>query len=108
MEAITVDKFETIRTTNLNLTVLDVREHWEYEEENIGAINVPLCTIPSKLAELEKYKNTTIVCHCKTGKRSRQAAKYLEKNGFQNILSLEGGIQAYINQYSAEQGGTRL
>lgn len=104
MESITASEFEAIRRSDSNLTVLDVRERWEYEEENIGAINVPLCTIPSKLSELEKYKDTQIICHCKTGKRSRQAAKYLEKNGFINVASLDGGIQAYINQFSAERG----
>ncbi|MEM6524615.1 MAG: rhodanese-like domain-containing protein [Bacteroidota bacterium] len=98
MESITPKEFEDLRSGDKPLIVIDVRERWEHEEENIGALNIPLCTIPSKLKELEKYQNSQIVCHCKTGKRSRQAAKYLEKSGFKNVLSLEGGIQAYLSQ----------
>ncbi|MEM9856689.1 MAG: rhodanese-like domain-containing protein [Bacteroidota bacterium] len=104
MKAITPQEFELLKTSSGKLTIIDVREPWEYEEQNIGALNIPLCTLPIQLKKLEKYRFSRIVCHCKTGKRSRQAAKYLEKNGFENVLSLEGGLQAYVNQYAAEQG----
>lgn len=104
MEIISPSEFEKVRASStIKITVIDVRERWEYEEENIGAVNIPLCTIPSNLAELEKYKSTQIICHCKTGKRSKQAAKFLEKNGFENIKSLDGGIQAYASQFPMVQ-----
>lgn len=35
---------------------LDVREEWEYEEDNLGALNIPLGELPMKLAELENGK----------------------------------------------------
>ena len=103
MESIGITEFDALKAKDKDLLVLDVREKWEFEEVNIGASNIPLCTLPEKLSELAPYKETQIVCHCKTGKRSRQAAKYLKKNGFRAVLSLEGGIQAYISQYSVVQ-----
>lgn len=95
--------FQHKLAANEDLLVLDVRERWEYEEENIGALNIPLCTIPEKLAELDPMKHKEIICHCKTGKRSHQAAKYLIKHGFTNVKSLDGGLVAYLNLYSAER-----
>ncbi|TRX61696.1 rhodanese-like domain-containing protein [Fulvivirga sp. M361] len=81
--------------------ILDVRETWEYEEFNIeGAKNVPLCSIPDRINELAQLKHAEIICHCKSGKRSHQAAKFLLKNGFTKVKSLEGGIEAYFNLQS--------
>ncbi|MEM7107235.1 MAG: rhodanese-like domain-containing protein [Bacteroidota bacterium] len=102
--SITPKNLEDLRVKNKALVMIDVRERWEYEEENIGAINIPLCTIPSQLAELEKYRNSQIVCHCKTGKRSHQAVKFLKKNGFKSVVSLEGGLKAYLSQSSTVPG----
>lgn len=85
------------------LFILDVREEWEYDEENIGAKNIPLCAIPQRIDELKFLQNAEIICHCRTGRRSHQAAKYLTKNGFTNVRSLEGGMEAYVSLLSAEQ-----
>ncbi len=79
-----------------NVIIIDVREVWEFEELNIGAINMPLAEIPNKLKELEVYQNKEVIVHCKSGNRSNQAMKYLHKHGFDNVKSLTGGIEAYI------------
>ena len=79
------------------LFILDVRETWEFEEHNIGAVNMPLCSIPERIEELVRLKDAEIICHCKSGKRSHQAAKFLTQHGFKNVKSLEGGIDAYLN-----------
>ena len=84
---------------NDNVVIIDVRERWEFEEENIGSINIPLCEIPSKLTELDLYKSKEVIVHCKSGTRSNQAMKYLLKNGFTNVKSLEGGIEAYLKSH---------
>lgn len=81
---------------NKEIVVIDVREKWEYEEENIGAMNIPLGDLPGKLTELDFCKNKEVIVHCKSGTRSNQAMKYLLKNGFKNVWSLEGGIEAYL------------
>ncbi len=80
-----------------DLVIIDVRETWEYEEENIGALNIPLGELPHRLSELDFCKSKVVVVHCKSGTRSNQAMKYLCKHGFTNVLSLEGGIEAYLH-----------
>ena len=83
--------------------LLDVREEWEYEEDNIGGINIPLGTIPQRLEELGSLRHSDIICHCRTGRRSHQAAKYLAKQGFQKVYSMNGGLEAYLSLQSTGQ-----
>lgn len=77
---------------------LDIREEWEYEEHNIGAQNFPFYSIPHRLEELEGYKNTEIILHCKTGNRGFKAYKFLTQHGFTRVRNLVGGIEAYNSQ----------
>ena len=76
--------------------VVDVRDTWEYEEQNIGALNIPLGDLSDRLDELESYKDRELVVHCRSGSRSRAAQLFLQQNGFINVLNLEGGLVAYL------------
>lgn len=76
--------------------VVDVRDTWEYEEQNIGALNIPLGDLSDRLDELETYKDRELVVHCRSGSRSRAAQLFLQQNGFINVLNLEGGLVAYL------------
>lgn len=74
---------------------LDVREEWEYEEDNLGAMNIPLGELPMKLAELESWKDDEIIVHCRSGARSGNAKKFMEGKGFSKVRNVLGGILAY-------------
>ncbi len=74
---------------------IDVREEWEYEENNIGAQLIPLGDLPIRLSEIDHLKNEEIVVHCKSGGRSGQAKKFLNTQGYTNVRSMTGGIIAY-------------
>lgn len=74
---------------------LDVREEWEYEEDNLGALNIPLGELPKKLAKLEKWKDDEIIVHCRSGARSGNAKKFMEGKGFSKVRNVLGGIIAY-------------
>ncbi|WP_421869223.1 rhodanese-like domain-containing protein [Marinoscillum sp.] len=78
------------------LTILDVRETWEYEEFNIGARLFPLYELPKKIDQLESMKDSEIIVHCQSGKRSNQAKKFLSQHGFSKVRSLNGGLNAYL------------
>src|SRR5688572_23597966 len=78
-----------------DLIVIDVREPYEYAEQNIGAINIPLGTLPTKLDDLEDYKDQEVIMHCRSGARSASAKAFLEQQGFKNVRNLLGGILAY-------------
>jgi rhodanese-related sulfurtransferase len=76
------------------LVVIDVRETREYQEQNIGALNIPLGTLPQRLDDLEDYEDQEVIVHCRSGARSASAKAFLTRQGFPNVRNLVGGILA--------------
>jgi len=77
-----------------DLFLLDVREPQEYHYANIdGSTLIPLQQIPARIGELDPARDIVVICH--HGMRSMQAANYLAQQGFANIASLTGGIDAW-------------
>lgn len=74
--------------------LLDVREPWEYERCHIeGSQLIPMRQIPEATAQLDPTQEIVVICH--HGIRSRQVAYYLEREGFTNLINLEGGVEAW-------------
>jgi rhodanese-related sulfurtransferase len=74
--------------------ILDVREPWEVATAALdGTLNIPMGDIPSRLTELDPDRETIVMCH--HGVRSAQVAMYLARNGFERVLNLSGGIDAW-------------
>ncbi len=72
-----------------NITIIDVRTKEEYESGHIkGAINIPDTEIEN---EVNYDKDKAIAVYCRTGVRSSETAKTLEKMGYTKIYDL-GGI----------------
>lgn len=89
---ITVSNLETLRQ-HPGTAVVDVRDEWEFDEFNIGGLNVPLPDLRSRKAELLPYNSLIVICT--NGARSRVAAKdLLRQPAFQHktIYHLHGGI----------------
>lgn len=95
MEDITVEDLKSRLDKNEKFVFLDVREDWEYEDDNLGAINIPLGDLPGRLDELERYKDQEIIVHCRSGARSGNAKKFLESKGYSKVRNVLGGILAY-------------
>lgn len=95
MEDITVSELKERIEKGEKFHFLDVREEWEYEEDNLGAENIPLGELPHRLAELEPLKEEEIVIHCRSGARSGNAKKFMETKGFTKVRNVLGGILAY-------------
>jgi rhodanese-related sulfurtransferase len=74
--------------------LLDVREEWEYAYCHIAdSLHVPLAAIPERITALDSGRETVLICH--HGVRSHRAALYLQGRGFENLINLEGGIDAW-------------
>jgi sulfur-carrier protein adenylyltransferase/sulfurtransferase len=91
---ISIVDFKKMQTENNDFQLIDVREPYEYAVSNIGAILYPLSILTEKTAFLSK--KTTIIIHCQSGGRSAKAVAKLQKLGFDNVVSLKGGIKAYL------------
>ena len=77
-----------------SVLILDVREPFEIALAPFpGATHIPMGDIPSRLIELDPDRETVVVCH--RGVRSAQVAMYLAQNGFEHVLNLSGGIDAW-------------
>lgn len=75
-------------------TLVDVREHAEFAGGRVsGAKLVPLREIEKRHAELDHTH--TVYVMCRSGRRSSEAQKRLRALGFQNVVNVRGGIEAW-------------
>jgi adenylyltransferase/sulfurtransferase len=75
------------------VTLLDVREPWEFAIAHLeGSTLVPLGSLPERLGELDPAREVITICH--TGRRSLQAAHFLQRQGLR-ARSLKGGVEAW-------------
>ena len=90
------DRIEAGDTLNL----IDVREPHEHDEFNIGGLLLPLGDIRVGDTEsIEKFKDQEIICYCRSGNRSGQAAMVLESLGFTNVTNVTGGMLAWRENF---------
>lgn len=76
--------------------VVDVSDAGEYKKAHIPkALNMNLKAMQAGLGKLEKQKKKSLVVVCQTGNRAPAAARYLIKNGFENVNVLAGGMMAW-------------
>jgi adenylyltransferase/sulfurtransferase len=91
---ISVRELKTKMDMKEALTLIDVREPYEYEIARIdGSRLVPLGELETHVGELPR--TGTLVLHCHSGGRSEHAVRILQEAGFENALNLVGGIDAW-------------
>jgi sulfur-carrier protein adenylyltransferase/sulfurtransferase len=76
------------------VALVDVREPFEFEIARIpNSQLIPLGTIPERLADIPRTETTVVMC--KSGVRSARVIEFLREQGFENLLNLEGGLDAW-------------
>lgn len=76
------------------VVLLDVREPHELAVACLdGTTNIPMARIPERVEELARHKTIVVMCH--SGVRSMQVAGYLARQGFEHVVNLDGGIDAW-------------
>ena len=84
-----------LREKQEDVLLIDVRREYEHRAQHItGSVLIPLDQLPQNLPQCEKQH--PIVVYCKSGRRSQQALKILREQGFVNVESLKGGIDAWF------------
>ena len=81
--------------------LLDVREPWEFalaaiRIDGLRTLSMPMNGVPARLAELDPAQ--PVVCICHHGARSAQVVAFLERQGFEAVYNLAGGIDAWSAQ----------
>jgi len=76
------------------VVVLDVRTEEEFRSHTgrlDRAILIPVESLDGRVEELSRYRGSTILVYCRSGRRSRNAVSFLERRGHRAV-NLEGGI----------------
>ena len=76
--------------------LFDVRRESEYATAHVpGARNLPLADLQTRIAEIPRDKKIAVICT--SGYRSSAAASLLAREGFDNVVNVAGGTQAWIS-----------
>ena len=76
--------------------LLDVREKWEFDICRIkDSVNVPLSVLQHQYQTLDPTLETIVICH--HGIRSLRAALFLQHQGFESVINLDGGVDAWAD-----------
>jgi rhodanese-related sulfurtransferase len=108
---ITVTEVAEKRENGEDFILMDVREAHELNLANLGEgiTLLPLSQLASSQldalpAEVANNKDAEIVVLCHTGMRSGQVTAWLLGQGWTNVLSMAGGIDAYARQIDPDVG----
>jgi sulfur dioxygenase len=97
-----VDKARQLLSQS-DIIVVDVREENEYAASHIdNALPIPRGVLEFKVGTTPELadKSKTVVVYCRTGGRAAMAAQALQTLGYSNVLSIEGGYEAWQKRLS--------
>ena len=76
--------------------LVDVREESEFAKDHLpGAIHLGKGVIERDVEKQVPDQNTPMVLYCGGGFRSALAADNLQKMGYTNVISMDGGIRVW-------------
>lgn len=96
MKETTVSELQAMREAGKEFQLIDVREPHEYEASNMGGEPIPMGDLLSSTDQIRK--DVPVVIHCRSGSRSAAVVAQLEKQGFDNVSNLKGGIRAFAQE----------
>lgn len=101
-EEITVRELKSRMDRGDRLTIIDVREPYEYEIARIpGTTLIPLGQLAARSGELDP--DAEIILQCRSGKRSADALNMLKHKGFKRLKNLVGGVLAWSDEIDPSQ-----
>ncbi len=103
IKSIPASELKTMVDKGKDFVLLDIRFGRlarKYKINYRGRKNIPLDMLIERHRELDPGKKIVIIGE--TGNRSGIAARYLKTKGFDNIVHVKGGMQAWVGEgYSA-------
>ena len=92
---IDIEEYKKLRNAGQAGQLLDVREDHEWEAAHAaGAIHLSKGIIERDIEKTFPDKSTKLVLYCGGGYRSALATDSLQKMGYSNVISLDGGWRA--------------
>jgi molybdopterin/thiamine biosynthesis adenylyltransferase/rhodanese-related sulfurtransferase len=85
--SITLDDLKDWQDRHEDFLLIDVREVYEYEEANIGGLNLPLYELSDRLTEIPPVPK--LVFYCTTGYRSKIAINLISAKRFEQLFFIK-------------------
>ena len=104
---LTVDQVKAKQDRKERFTLVDVREDNEWAKDHVtGAIHLGRGVLERDIEQRLPDKGAEIVLYCGGGFRSALAADNLQKMGYTNVPSMDGGIRGWREKgYPLTPGG---
>lgn len=99
MNIITAQELKTKFDNNENFQLIDVREDHDFEDFNIGGINIPLGQIFSSIDKIDSDKPVIFICN--TGRKTAAILHTIKRKldlDNDRFFTLKGGIPNYIEE----------
>lgn len=92
----TVDEVKTKLDRGEKFTLVDVREESEFAKDHLpGAIHLGKGVIERDIEKQVPDSGAPLVLYCGGGFRSALAADNLQKMGYTNVISMDGGVREW-------------
>jgi rhodanese-related sulfurtransferase len=92
----TVDEVKQKLDDREKVLLIDVREESEFAKDHLpGAIHLGKGVIERDIERRVPDVNTPMVLYCGGGFRSAMAADNLQKMGYTNVISMDGGVREW-------------
>ncbi|XGI83959.1 rhodanese-like domain-containing protein [Halorutilales archaeon Cl-col2-1] len=104
VETITAEELRDLQDSDQDYVLVDTRNQEDFENWHVGgAVNVEYSYSDSELrgdwdSVKEEYgidEDTQIITICAKGKASEAFAEYLEDRGYDDVMSVDGGMEAW-------------
>jgi rhodanese-related sulfurtransferase len=93
---VTIDEVKAKLDRGEKLVLIDVREESEFGADHLpGAVHLGKGIIERDIEERVPDQNTPLVLYCGGGFRSALAADNLQRMGYTQVLSMDGGIRGW-------------
>ena len=97
------EEFHELFESDTDMTVIDMRNNYEYEvgrfERAIQPDTTKFYELPKKIKNLKVDKTKKALIYCTGGIRCEKAGALLVEEGFEDVCQLEGGIAKYLEKY---------
>ena len=104
-----VDEVKARMDRGDKFVLVDVREESEFAKDHLpGAIHMGKGVIERDVEQQVPDVNTPLVLYCGGGFRSALAADNLQKMGYTNVISMDGGIRDWREKGYPLTKGSRL
>ena len=97
VDEMTVTELNNLLTNHVDITLIDVREPYEFDIVDMSGILIPQYQVEMHLDKIPKTGK--VVIHCKSGIRSADVIRLLQLSyGYDNLYNLKGGILAWARE----------